>query len=1233
MKRIIVMLIISLVSGAFGEWLGITGQGPAPPTVSIKSEGNSATIIDITIPGLETKTEFVENQTWTVVRLPNEPAITGEIGLPQLPVVIRNLALPDGATITVEVIDAEFQLVPGVLVYPAQKPLTDQAEPTWQIDQAFYSLDRMYPAEIAQLKLQSTWRGLPFATIQINPVRYNPAKKELYVAQKLKVRVHHTGVFNRHHIEPWALPVLKTLIDNPQRFNLSVEWLTGPGVRYLIVTHSNYIGGWLDSLANWHNQRGVPTRALAKSSWTASEVKDSILVEYNRNEPKTLRWVLLVGEYNEVPGYTGYPDISFSDMWFADLEPSSGDDYFELGIGRFSPSSVTDLNNQIQKTLKFQKSPPGGNWTSKVGLAAHRENYPYKYSACTRGIYHFPYAYYQYNFDTIMGGAGGTNDMVSAAINQGRVVLNYRGHGSETDWSGWDANGQSWGISDIEALYNDSLTPVVINCCCLNHVLSSSTCLGEAWLRKYPGGAVASLGATEPSFTIPNHAWDSIIFRSLGDTFTIVIPGVRNYTCPTWDLGWLLCNANAYIQKFYAYQRGTENARMYLWLGDPALTVWTGPLTNANVTHPPAVPLGPSQLNVTVTKQGSPVKDALVCAWKPDEFYVFDYTNSSGSVTLAIDPATPGEFSLVVSGQGFPPYETTLLALAPNTPYVVYLRSVINDAPPGGNDDGCINPGEVINLPVWVKNYGDSTGQAVTGKLKTADPFITVTDSVKNFGDIAGHDSAWTGVNGFQLNVAPTCTNGHKILFTLRCQDQQDSIWLSNFTLRVGAPNLKYAGVVVIDTAQGGNRNGKLDPGESADLMVALRNTGFGNANNVVAALRSGDPRLLVNDSTGSYGQIIAESTKTNTLDRYRVTTLPMPPETYVSCTLYITAQGGYTKIVPFSILVGEIRVCDPIPDTGGPTISYWAYDDIDTFYQKHPEFEWVEIRNLGTRLTLGDDNTVQIALPPSFGPFIFYGQSYDTISICSNGWIVPGATTANYWTNTTLPNANIPRLLAVKWDDLEPRQGGGVWVYHDSANHRFIVEWDSVYYIGSNDWDKFQIILYDTTCSEGDCEFAFQYLTANRNNSCTIGEQDHTAVRYIQVVCNDNYHRGAAPLSPQRAVLFTPTGPGIGIKEIAATNAAIIRGLQFTVTPNPVSGRAHLHYQLPTPGKVRLNIYDTSGRLVRTLLQAELPAGSYSTVWDGKTNNGWQVANGIYIYHLKAGNSTVTTKAVLVRR
>jgi len=65
---------------------------------------------------------------------------------------------------------------------------------------------------------------------------------------------------------------------------------------------------------------------------------------------------------------------------------------------------------------------------------------------------------------------------------------------------------------------------------------------------------------------------------------------------------------------------------------------------------------------------------------------------------------------------------------------------------------------------------------------------------------------------------------------------------------------------------------------------------------------------------------------------------------------------------------------------------------------------------------------------------------------------------------------------------------------------------------------------------------------------------------------------------------------------------------------------------------KVQLNIYDASGRLVRKLLNSELPAGSYSLKWNGLDDAGKPVRSGIYFVNISVGNYRKTAKLILVR-
>ncbi|NPV13682.1 hypothetical protein HPY86_01960 [candidate division WOR-3 bacterium] len=449
----------------------------------------------------------------------------------------------------------------------------------------------------------------------------------------------------------------------------------------------------------------------------------------------------------------------------------------------------------------------------------------------------------------------------------------------------------------------------------------------------------------------------------------------------------------------------------------------------------------------------------------------------------------------------------------------------------------------------------------------------------------------------------------------------------------VNAPALVFQNKTVIDSPPGGNGDGKLDAGESAALTVALRNAGRLAATNVTGTLRTSSPFVSVVDSIGFFGEILPDSVRTNSADRFEVVAAPETPrEHQAEMRLYLSGNG-YSDSISFIVTVGELRVVDPIPDNANPVI-YWAYDEIDTLYAEHPEFNWVEIRNLGTRLTLSDDQIVQINLPPSFGPFVFYGQPYTQISVCSNGWLAPGYTTSTSYQNTSLPNSSMPPLLAANWDDLYPPSGNGVWYYHDSVNHRFIVEWDSVRYWSPNTiWEKFQIILYDTTLAGGDgnCKFAFQYLTANYpGNSATVGTQNQAGARFIQVLYNGTYHRAASPWVPGHAIKFS-TDYQTGIAENRVSGLSPVH-LALRVAENPAQSRVVLHYSLPFADQVSLEVFDRSGRLVRRFEFGEQRSGNYRVQWDGRDNQGRTVPAGVYWVRLSTSRQLKTVKAVLVR-
>ncbi|MBN2537742.1 T9SS type A sorting domain-containing protein, partial [candidate division WOR-3 bacterium] len=429
------------------------------------------------------------------------------------------------------------------------------------------------------------------------------------------------------------------------------------------------------------------------------------------------------------------------------------------------------------------------------------------------------------------------------------------------------------------------------------------------------------------------------------------------------------------------------------------------------------------------------------------------------------------------------------------------------------------------------------------------------------------------------------------------------------------------------------NNNGMIEPGETGDLMVSLLNSGQGHAYGVTATLRSGDARLAVLDSLGGWGTIMRDSTGRNSGDRFRVQADPgIPRETRVPCTLAITV-GGAEYVRVFELGIGEIRACDPIPDGPRAPALYYAYDSGDSLYTQAPRFEWVEISGVGTRLTLSDDQTVQVSLG-AFGPWRFYGQDFSQVSICGNGFVAPGSHTYSSYSNTALPQSGAPGMVCLNWDDLYPPTGGGVWWFHDAANHRFIVEWDSVHYYGPReDWDKYQLVLYDTTVAtpSGDNAFTVQHLTANRASSSTVGIQNPGHDVFIQYLFDGDYHRGAAALAPGLAVRYTTDPPNVGVVEEGAEGAGFSRLALLPCAPNPARSGARFRFQVGVETRVRLAVYDASGRRVARLFDGKARPGSHTVTWDGRDDSGRRTARGVYLYRLETGAGSISRKLVVV--
>ncbi|MCI0472602.1 MAG: C25 family cysteine peptidase, partial [Ignavibacteria bacterium] len=321
--------------------------------------------------------------------------ITGITGEPALPYQSVRLLLPPGEkAVSIEFSGEELiQLSGSFQIYPRQasRPLSMPGNGTFIMNEKLYQTDFLYPSiSTGQLTTQYL-NGYAFALSTFTPVLVNPASGEVFVYQKVTIKI--TTESSAQSAE--ALNNLQsgeTISRRIENFSQNQDMISKypspekslDDYHLLIITPNQFAGNFTD-LTGFYLQEGVKsqvvTRETINTSGTgldlAEKIRNYIIQEY---QDHGVEYVLLGGDVEHIPyrGFYcyavsggGYEDYNIpADLYFSALdgnwntdgddrwgEPGEDDLLPELSIGRFSFSNVAELNNMIHKTLSYQNTP------------------------------------------------------------------------------------------------------------------------------------------------------------------------------------------------------------------------------------------------------------------------------------------------------------------------------------------------------------------------------------------------------------------------------------------------------------------------------------------------------------------------------------------------------------------------------------------------------------------------------------------------------------------------------------------------------------------------------------------------------------------------------------------------------------------------------------------------------------------------------------------------------------
>jgi hypothetical protein len=100
----------------------------------------------------------------------------------------------------------------------------------------------------------------------------------------------------------------------------------------------------------------------------------------------------------------------------------------------------------------------------------------------------------------------------------------------------------------------------------------------------------------------------------------------------------------------------------------------------------------------------------------------------------------------------------------------------------------------------------------------------------------------------------------------------------------------------------------------------------------------------------------------------------------------------------------------------------------------------------------------------------------------------------------------------------------------------------------------------------------------------------------------------------------------------VSETEGATRAGFLSVPSPNPFNPETSLWFGVPEACRVRLAVYDIAGRRIATLVNRHHQPGQFSAFWDGRDEQGREMASGVYMARLVAGEFSAAQKMILLK-
>ena len=543
-------------------------------------------------------------------------------GKAKLPVIRKMIEIPYGSIPEIQQTSISWQYtsleelgLPEKIV-PAQISTEKIPEPFngFVMDEKYYSTDAFLPETVGKIIETGTIRARNFSLVEISPIQYNPATGDLKILESCEftMTLPNSDLERTYErINRFSTPSYERLFEITfQNYGYYEKNNLNRDTECILFIVDDDFEDELQPLVDIKIEKGFDATVTKTSEISGGATKENIydFIEEaydNWNIPPA--YVLLVGDTQQIPTFYGSSSSSEADLYYVTVD---GSDYFpDIHIGRFPGSQESHIQAMVEKTVYYLEANFENNdWIKKGAFIASSD----AGQLAEQTHNHVIETYLEpngYECDKIYEASGGSTSDITEALNEGRSLCIYSGHGYSGGWGCVPYN-----QNNVGNLVNFGMYPFVCSHACTTNPFGNSECFGETWLREPEKAGIGFWGASASTY------WDEddILERAMFQAW--------------WDDGleWMGGMTDMALFYLYEYYSGGGRTKYYYEAynlnGDPSLCLWSD-----NPTLPPEKPTTPVGPEEWIREASATFSSSAVDPEGSSVSYWFDWGDGTNS--------------------------------------------------------------------------------------------------------------------------------------------------------------------------------------------------------------------------------------------------------------------------------------------------------------------------------------------------------------------------------------------------------------------------------------------------------------------------------------------------------------------------------------------------------------------------------------------------------------------------